>query len=138
MVVNYAKNILWKEIPLDTPTNCNWEDNAKEWESSEIKFYAEKACALWMMWIKTKKFEPNKIVSRAEFGTILSRILWWDKYDVKNPNKNNPYYTKHLKALQENGFMNDISNPLWRKELRKWIWVMFRRTETLNRKRVWI
>ena len=138
VVVNYIENVLWKEIPLDTSTQCNWEDDIKEWKSEEIKFYAEKACALWVMGIKTKKFEPNKIVSRAEFGTILSRILWWNKYDVKNPTRKNWYYTNHLKVLQENGIMNDIDNPLWRNELRKWIWVMLRRTEVLNRKRVWI
>ena len=138
MVVNYTRNILWKEIPLDTPTKCNWKDDTKEWKSQEIKFYAEKACALWVMWIKMDKFNPNKIVSRAEFWTTLSRLLWWDKYDVRNSNKNNPYYVNHLKVLKENGIMNDIDNPLWRKELRKWIWVMLRRIEVLNRKRVWI
>jgi hypothetical protein len=26
--------------------------------------------------------------------------------------ENNPFYVRHLKALQESGFMKDIDNPL--------------------------
>ena len=130
LIVNYVTNVLWRETPLDTPTSCNWTDN--DWESSEIKFYAEKACALWVMWIKMEKFQPNKIVSRAEFGTLLSRILWWDKYDVENPTRYNLYYIKHLNELKKNGIMIQIENPLMRNELRKWIWVMLRRTQKLK------
>ena len=130
LIVNYVTNVLWRETPLDTPTSCNWTDN--DWESSEIKFYAEKACALWVMWIKMEKFQPNKIVSRAEFGTLLSRILWWNKYDVENPTRYNLYYIKHLNELKKNGIMIQIENPLMRNELRKWIWVMLRRTQKLK------
>jgi hypothetical protein len=39
---------------------------------------------------------PGKKVSRAEFGTVLSRMLWGDVY-----NDGNPYYAKHLQALKE-------------------------------------
>jgi len=46
--------------------------------------------------IRTKKdFDPNGIVDRAQFGTILSRLL--------RGNKNNggdPYYQKHLDTLK--------------------------------------
>jgi hypothetical protein len=126
MIVKYA-NIIWKEIPVDTPTYCNWNDNYGDWESKEIKFYAEKACALWIMWIRIDKFYPKQLVSRAEFGTVLSRLLWGSEYDIINPSDNTPYYRKHLEALKREWIMTQIDNPWRRLELMKWIWVMFRR-----------
>jgi hypothetical protein len=128
MVVNFSVNVLWKEMPVDTPSKCKWWDKDSEWRSSEIKFYAEKSCAFWLMWIRVKNFKPNKIVSRAEFGTVISRLLWWDAYDELDTD-NNLYYTKHLRALQENWFLKNIDNPLSRKELRKRVWVVLRRIE---------
>jgi hypothetical protein len=81
-----------------------------------------------LMWIRVKNFNPNKIVSRAEFWTVLSRLLWWDTYDELDTD-HHLYFTKHLKALQENGFMKDIDNPLWRKEIRKRVWLVLNRIE---------
>jgi hypothetical protein len=83
---------------------------------------------MWLMWIYTEEFMPNKIVDRAEFWTVVSRILWWERYNELDTD-NNLYFTKHLKALQENGFMKDIDNPLWRKEFRKRVWVTLKRIE---------
>ena len=127
VVVNYMVNVLWKEMPKDIPAHCKWNDKEKDWGSKEMKSYWEKACALWIMWINTKKFQPKKTVSRAEFWTILSRILWWDKYNIDNPTKDKPYYINHLKSLKENWIMKQIDNPR-RDELREWVWVMLRRT----------
>ena len=128
MVVNFTVNALWREMPVDTPTKCKRKDKDSEWESNEIKFYAEKACALWVMGLYTEEFMPNKIVDRAEFWTVISRLLWWNKYDELDTD-NNLFYTKHLKALQESGFMKDIDNPLWRKEFRKRVWITLKRIE---------
>jgi hypothetical protein len=130
MVVNYVVNVLWREMPTQIPSHCKWNDDSSLRESKEIRDYAEKACTLWIMWIRMKenKFRPKDVVTRAEFGTVLSRILWWDKYDVKNATKSNPYYVKHLNALKENGIMAQIQHPTEVKELRKWVWVMLRRT----------
>jgi hypothetical protein len=33
-------------MPTQIPTYCKWNDDGKQWESKEIKDYAEKACAL--------------------------------------------------------------------------------------------
>jgi hypothetical protein len=66
---------------------------------------------------------PRKTVSRAEFGTVLSRILWGDTY-----NDSKPYYVKHLQALKNSGIMTQIDNPEKRLELRKWVWVMLMRS----------
>jgi hypothetical protein len=125
MLVNYSVNVLWKEIPT-VPKECkNWSDD-RNFESAEIRDYAEKACALWLMWIETEKhrFDPNQGVTRAEFGTTISRMLYGDKYQWGFP-----YYEKHLKALNENNIMKNIVNPQDRIELRKWIWVMLQRIQ---------
>ena len=128
VVVNYAVNVLWEERPEALPWYCNWMDKEDDWGSAEIKFYAKNACALWIMWINMKEFMPNKKVTRAEFWTIVSRLLWWDKYDVKNATKKNPYYIKHLEALRRNGIITQIENPTKRIEKRKWVWVVLKRT----------
>jgi hypothetical protein len=123
MVVNYAVNVLWYTIPEEIPTECKWTDKKKNWESQEIKDYAVQSCALWLMWINTKKFLPNKEVTRAEFGTIMSRLLWWKKYDGWTP-----YYKNHLNSLKENNIMTQIENPEKRTELRQWVWLMLMRS----------
>jgi hypothetical protein len=41
-----------------------------------------------------------------------------------------PYYELHLKALKDDSIMTQIDNPLTRKELREWVWVMLRRARS--------
>ena len=123
MVVNYATNVLWREIPEKIPSECRWNDWRKDWESEEIKDYAVKSCALWLMWLDMPKFLPNMEVTRAQFGTIISRLLWWKKYAWWTP-----YYRKHLNALKENNIMTQIENPEKRTELRQWVWLMLMRS----------
>ena len=90
--------------------------------------YALKACKLWLMWIDMDYFQPNLEVSRAQFGTILSRLLsgtkyaWWTPYD-----------RKHLNALKSEGLMTQIKNPENRIELREWVWVMLMRVKDLGK-----
>ena len=133
MVVKFAKNVLNWDIPEIIPERCVWWDVNKERKLPETKMYAEKACALGVMWIRMKDFMPNKILDRAEFGTILSRLLWWSKYDVVDATKTKLYYTKHLEALHERKIMIKIDNPEWRKELRKWAWLMLMRARIEER-----
>ena len=128
VVVNYAVNVLWVEKSEALPWYCNWMDKEDDWGSAEIKFYAKNACALWIMWINMKEFMPNKKVTRAEFWTIVSRLLWWNKYDVQKATKNNPYYIRHLEALKRNGIITQIENPTKIIEKRKWVWVVLKRT----------
>lgn len=129
MIVNFMVNVLWKKLPSETSFECqtlkadNWW-----WESQEIHDYAIKSCMLWVMWINMKNndFLPNDIVNRAEFGTILSRVLRWDKYN-QNHTIGHPYYEKHLYTLKFENIMTQIDNPLTRKELRKRAWLMLKR-----------
>ncbi len=134
MVVKFSEKVLERETPSTIPAQCAWWDDESEWEPFGTKAYAEKACALWVMWIRMKNFMPNKILDRAEFGTILSRLLWWDIYDVVDATKTKPYYTKHLEALNEKKIMTQIVNPEKKKELRKWAWLMLMRSRIGERR----
>lgn len=129
MLVKFSEKVIGKKSP-PIPAHCKWWDAASEWKSPATKAYAEKACALWVMWIRMQNFMPNKVLDRAEFGTILSRLLWWDKYDVIDATEGKPYYTRHLAALQREWVMTQIDNPLIRQELRKWAWLMLMRVES--------
>ena len=128
MVVKFTENVLWRKIP-STPARCKRWDSEFEWKSVEAKTYAEKACALWVMWIRMENFMPSKYLDRAEFWTILSRLLRWDKYDVVNATRTNLYYTRHLAALNKAWIMKQIENPESRKELRKRAWLMLMRVK---------
>ena len=129
MLVNYSVNVLWKKIPA-IPKECkNWSDD-KDFESDEIRDYAEKACALWLMWVDTEnhKFNPNQEVTRAQFGTTISRMLYGDKFQWGFP-----YYEKHLKILNQKNIMKNVENPQDRIELRKWVWIMLMRVKDLEK-----
>ena len=128
MVVNYALNVLWWELPEETPEECSRSDDASDWESNEIKNYARMSCELGIMWIDMDNFEPTRYVTRAQFGTILSRLLWWDTYN-QQWSSTNSYYERHLNELKEKGIITQIDNPEQRIELREWVWVMLRRSD---------
>ncbi len=129
MVVKFTENVLWRKVPSVIPAKCNWWDAESEWKSPMTKVYAKKACALWVMWIRMQDFMPNKLLDRAEFWTILSRLLWWDKYDVVDATATNFYYRRHLEALNREWIMKKIENPKDKKELRKWAWLMMMRVK---------
>ena len=93
---------------------------------ASIKEYAKKACSLWLMWIYVDEFMPNKILDRAEFWTIISRLLWWDTYNIIDTDHRS-YYEDHLRLLKKNGILTQINEPEDRWEIRKWVWLVFRR-----------
>lgn len=76
------------------------------------------------MGIDIDYFQPNKVVTRAQFGTILSRLLWQTTYAGGTP-----YYAKHLAALKEHGIMTQIDTPEQRNELRQRVWLMLMRSQ---------
>ncbi|GHV20930.1 hypothetical protein FACS189428_0620 [Clostridia bacterium] len=97
MVVNYALNALGWTLPEKVPSHCHRKDGSNAWESQEMKDYAVKACLLGLMGMDMNYFQPYTKVSRAQFGTVLSRLLYGNEYAGGKP-----YYAKHLQALQEN------------------------------------
>jgi hypothetical protein len=55
------------------------------------------AYQLWIMWqnMKNNEFRPNDEVSRAEFVTALSRMLYW----MEDGKWNTKYYEPHMSKL---------------------------------------
>ena len=93
MLSNYAINVLGK-----TPANIivpRFSD-VSEKLNEDYGGAVDLAYQLWIMWIWIDKFRPNDTVTRAEFATALSRLLYGteDWTDGK-------YYTTHLMKLYE-------------------------------------
>ena len=119
MIVNYAKEV--KGLTPDTSLACNFTDIANETE--ELEGYITESCQLGLMGVDINAFNPNGVVTRAQFGTILSRVLYGDTY-----NGGNPYYVDHLNALKDAGIMNNISAPN-APEIRGYVMLMMQRAD---------
>ena len=59
-----------------------------------------------MMGVNITQFNPGDQVTRAQFGTVLSRALYGNTY-----NTGDPYYLQHLQNLQTKKIMTQIQNP---------------------------
>ena len=122
----FATKELW--MKPNTSKDCSNFAASMEWWSQEMKDYMVMSCQLELMWIHTVNYEPipdfmpAKRVSRAEFGTILSRVLWWDTYEGTNEN----YYFRHLDALKANGIITNIDPNIT--EYRAWVFLMIYRS----------
>ena len=124
MLVNYADKIL--EKPIDTWMNCSFTDMAKQ--SEEMQYYAKVACELWLMGLSSDgtpatKFNPTDEVTRAQFGTVLSRALYGT---LNNEQKWTQWYAQHLQALKNAWIMKKIETPTM-KELRGNVFIMLQR-----------
>lgn len=117
MISNYATNVLWKNP--DITKSCYFINSNI---NSDLVNYVVESCQLWLMWQWVISFRPKDYVTRAEFWTVLSRLLYWNKYEWWNP-----YYIKHLKALQNNWIMNNISDP-YMNEVRWYVMIMLQRS----------
>lgn len=116
MLSNYAINILWKE-PINTAIP-KFSDISNELNNS-YWWAVYSAYQLWIMWIWINKFRPYDKVTRAEFATALSRILY-STPDGK------PYYSTHLQKLEKEWIITNTNPNL--KELRWYIMIMLMRT----------
>lgn len=121
MMVNYAQNVLGKTPDYLLP--CNFSDIANE--STELKWYIVQACQMGLMGVGITKFNPDGVVTRAQFGTVLSRALYGDMY-----NEGTPYYSYHLQALKQAGVMTNISKPD-ANEIRWYVMLMMMRASGL-------
>lgn len=119
MISNYAIEVLWKEI--NTENECNFNDISAELDTKYDNGITH-SCQLWLMWQNIKDFRPNDWVTRAEFWTVLSRTLWWNKNEWGTT-----YYENHLKALKSEWIMTKINTPM-NKEIRWYVMLMLMRS----------
>ena len=127
MMAEFAQKVLGKKA---TKT-----DLPKYADISEIKWdlfdYIQLAYQLQIMGIDAKgnameNFNPHGLVSRAEFATVLSRVLFGDKHNQTGAD----FYTSHLNALKEHGVLKNTNPEM--QELRGWVMLMLMRTESKN------
>ena len=128
MMVNFALKVLNRQDIYVDNSNCeNYTDISSE--TPDMKIYIETACKLGLMGLDSdgvtplSSFNPYGIVTRAQFGTVLSRIL---RGTDNSAHGSAPYYQQHLSALKQAGIMNNINNPKM-KEVRGRVFIMMNR-----------
>ncbi len=128
MMVNFSENVFARTgIMVDDPRCELFNDISGE--SLQTKEYIKKACRYGLMGLHSDgivpkdQFNPYQEVTRAEFGTVLSRFIWkWD-YNTEDATL---YYSKHLDNLKKIGIMTKIDVPFM-KELRGWVMLTMQR-----------
>jgi hypothetical protein len=122
MLSVYAVEVL-KATP-DTSAACTFTDIDSV--KGDLHDFIIESCQLGIMGqnMPNNTFRPYDTISRAEFGTALSRVLWGEEN-----NGGTPYYAKHLDALKANGIMNQIANAESTKEIRGYVMLMLMRSE---------
>jgi hypothetical protein len=122
MLSVYSTEVLGKTP--DTAAACTFVDIDSV--KGDLHDFIIESCQLGIMGqnMPGNKFRPYDNISRAEFGTALSRVLWGDEH-----NGGTPYYAKHLDALKAAGIMNQIANAESTKEIRGYVMLMLMRSE---------
>ena len=119
MLSQYAINVLGKS-PADVEVP-NFTDVSADLDA-EYANGVSLAYKLWIMWINMpdNKFLPYETVTRAQFGTALSRLLFGieDGEDA--------YYSTHLKKLKEAWIITNDDPTL--EELRGYVMLMLMRS----------
>ena len=102
MLVKYAMNTLWMQ-----PDTSRWVPSFGDYTNELDKQYdyaITLSYQLWIMWQNAQYFRATDSVTRAEFATALSRMLY------KTPD-GNPYYISHLNKLREEWIIDKIGDP---------------------------
>ena len=120
MLSVYAKEVLEKEP--NTSAACTFSDIDSV--KGDLHDFIIESCQLGIMGQGITAFRPYDTISRAEFGTALSRVLWGNEYEGGTP-----YYANHLNALKSAAIMNQIANAESTKEIRGYVMLMLMRSE---------
>ena len=127
MISTYATEILGIEPNIDR--ECNFADMKSS--SQEMQSFAKLACQLGIMWLlpdgetPDKAFNPNNLVDRSQWGTMMSRMIYkgtvkWDAVCR---------YCAHLEQLKKDKIMNKIDVPT-EQEVRGYVMLMLMRAYT--------
>ena len=120
MLSNYAVNILWRQ-----PDYSKWTvkfNDVTNKQNLEYDNAVTLAFQLWIMWQNMPKnnFRPNDEVTRAEFATALSRLLYWTQDGADR------YYSSHLSKLKQKWIISNDDPKI--KEKRWYVMIMLMRT----------
>ena len=119
MLSYYAINVLWQK-PDETRIN-KFNDIPEELDK-EYDNGVTLAYQLWIMWINMpdNNFRPDDEVTRAEFTTALSRMLY------KIADGEDLYYSTHIQKLMEEKIITNNDPNM--KELRGYVMIMLMRS----------
>lgn len=127
MIWNYAINALW--IQPDTTKSCYFPDVSSTL-NTQYDNWVTKACQLGLMWQGITQFRPRDKVSRAEFATVLSRLLNRNSSQLNDMNKATPYYSKHMQYLKDNWIIDNIVRLSdYDNEIRWYVMLMLMRSD---------
>ena len=124
MLSNFAINVLWEE-----PDVSKWTikfDDVTNKMDDQYDNAVTKAYQLWIMWqnMKNNEFRPNDEVTRAEFASALSRLLYkTDEWKYRSTWK---YYIPHVAKLYNEWIINKTDPKI--KEKRWYVMLMLMRT----------
>ena len=123
MLSQYAINVLWK-----TPdaTQNNKFNDVTDKQNSDYDNGVTLAYQLGIMWqnMPNNRFRPNDEVTRAEFATALSRMIYkTSDWVYKSTDK---YYTNHMEKLVEEWIITKDDPKM--KELRWYVMIMLMRS----------
>lgn len=118
MLSYYAINVFWQKP--DETRNNKFNDIPEELNSLYDN-WVTLAYQLWIMWINMpdNKFRPFDLVTRAEFGTAFSRML----YKLAD---GDPYYVTHLAKLKEEWIITNDNPDM--QELRWYVMIVLMRS----------
>ena len=121
MLSQYAINVL-KKTP-DTTKTISFPDVSAELDA-EYNNGVTLAYQLWIMWVNIENFRPDDLVTRAEFVTALSRMLFG------LADGENLYYETHMQKLLDENIIT-VDNPNMH-ELRGYVMIMLMRSVKNN------
>lgn len=130
MISVYAMAFLDKKPDLNKSACSQFDDLSLT--TSEMQKYMVTACQLGLMGLGgdgitvQPRFYPYPLLSRAEAGTILSRMLRATQYATRSGDLT--YYARHLDALKKAEIMKLISDPSMQ-ELRGNMFIMLKRMQ---------
>lgn len=124
MMVVYIQKVLEKS-PVVT-WDVNYPDVKVE-EIWDLVDFVKLAYQYQIMWINAngapiELFNPHGIVSRWEYATVFSRVLFGAKFNKEGVD----FYTNHLEALKSAGILTNTLPTI--QEMRGWVMLMMYRS----------
>ena len=123
MLSQYAMNVLDQE-----PDMSRWFMKFRDVTNkmnAEYDNAVTLSYQLWIMWINmpNNEFRPNDIVTRWEFATALSRMMYWTSDGIYKQTAK--YYTLHIQKLEQEKILTKVDPTMT--ELRWYVMIMLMR-----------
>lgn len=133
MVTNFSRQVIGLEYRADPKCTASvFADYTQR--DDELSSYIEQSCSLGLMGRRNdsswtiEKFRAYDLVTRAEFATVMSRLLFGSRY---NGDGTQQRYISHLNAMKEAWYINLIDNPLFI-EIRWFAMIVMMRIDQTN------